>query len=366
MAYQFTTGFDYYTTASQLWDTVSGTITISSASARFTGTHSQGASFPQNAHAIKNLSTNFVTLILGCAVKFTALPNAADLFMGVEDAATFQTGLTVSATGALQFCRGTAATLIGSASSAGLIVAGVWNYIEMQVTINNTTGTGQCWVNGVSVINSSGLNNRNSANAFANQVAIGEFNNNGTAVPILFDDLYCLDTSGSTLNSVLGDRRIITIMPSGVGSFSNFTPVGSTPNWTCVDEIPADDDTTYVADGTTGDRDSYTYESVTLQGNPDAVIPWGRVRKDDAGSRSIELTLRNSGNDAFSSALSVPSSYQYLNGGAFTLNPNGNIAWDQNGINSTEFGIKIVAPGEIPLTFRDTMTESDALAKTLA
>lgn len=345
MAYQTSTGFDYYTTATQWWDTVTGTPTISSGSARFTGTHSQGVSVAQNSRLLKNLSASVTTPIMGLAVNFTHLPAANDSFMAFYDSASFQCGLVVTPAGGLQFIRGSGAnpsTLIGVASSSGLIAAGVWNYIEMQATINNATGVVQAWVNGTQVINSTGVNNRGSTNNSANQIGIGEFTNTGGAVPILFDDLYCLDVTGVAPTGVLGDTRIITIMPAATGSFSDFTPIGDTPNWRCVDEIPADDDTTYVSSGTVNNRDSYGYEQVTLTGNPNLVVPWGRVKKDDAGSHTVQLSVRNGGNDAFSPSFSVPSSYIYFNGGAFTTNPNGGGIWDQTGINSTEFGIKII------------------------
>lgn len=364
MGYQISTGFDYYTTATQWWDSnPSGVVTINTASARFTGTHSQGASMPQNSKLVKNLSSNFVTLILGIAVKFTGLPTANDLFMGVQDNATFQTGLVLSTAGALQFCRGTAATLIGSASSNGLIVAGVWNYIEMQVTISNTVGTAQAWVNGVQVINSTGLNNRNSANAFANQLAIGEMTNNPGPVPILYDDMYCLDTSTTTPNTVLGDSRIITIMPSGVGAFSQFTPNGATPNWNCVKEIPPDDNTTFVADSVTNDRDSYDYDTVSFTGNATLVVPWPRLTKDDVVTRTAEVSVRNGGIDTFGPAITVASSYAYVVGGVFLTNPNGGGAFAASDINNTEFGLVLLSFTNE--TFSDTFTLTDALTKTL-
>src|SRR5882724_159531 len=296
MAYKFSSGFDFYTTASQIWDSVTGVITINAASARFTGTHSQGASVPQLGNVIKNLSDSVPTLIIGVAVKLTALPTGNDAIIVVRDSGTIQCSLAVTNTGALQFLRGTA-TAIGSATSGGVIVAGVWNYIEIQVTINNTTGIVQAWLNGVQVINSSGVNNRNGTPNTANQIGIGEFNNNPGAVPILFDDLYCFDTSGPSQNAVMGDTRIITVMPAALGDFAQFTPNGAATNWQCVNEIPPDDNTTFVADSTLGDRDSYVYDTPTYNGSANFVVPWGRVTKDDAGSHTVQLTVRSGGVD---------------------------------------------------------------------
>lgn len=341
MAYQFSTGFDFYTTATQIWDSSQGVGTISSANARFTGTHSQGISLPQNAWLRKNLSASVVTTIMGFAIKTATLPSGTNMaFVSLEDSTSTQVSLGCTNAGVLQFFRGLPGSNvpIGSTGSTNFTAA-VYHYLEVLVTISATVGVAQCWLDGIQIINSSGLNTKATGNTSVNQFRIGDVANN---IGVIYDDLYCLDGTGGSLNARLGERRIITIMPSAPGSFSQFTPIGATPNWNCVKEIPPDDDTTYVADGVVNDRDSYDFETVSINGNPDFVVPWGRVRKDDAGSHTVELSVTNAGNDAFSSAIAVPASYAYINGGAFTTNPNGSVAWDQSGINSTEFGIKII------------------------
>jgi len=372
MAYQFSASFDYLTTASQLFDTVSGAVAFNSASARFTSTHGQGVSFPQNSFLKKILPSSQPTLIMGAAVKFGSLNNNTTFVFGLFDTngslTVPQTCLVVNSAGALQFYRGTPTTNAIGAASASVISAGAWHFIEIQVTINNSTGSVQAWVDGNSVIGPTGsLNTRSQTLNSANMLSIGDIGGGfSIGTNMVMDDLYCFDTTGSVLNSVAGDSRFVVAMPSGPGAYTQFTPAGAAQNWQCVDEIPPNDDTDYVADGTTGDRDSYDYESQSFSGNAIMVVPWARVRKDDAASRSIELSVLNGGNDAFSSSIPVLSTYSYVNGGAFTTNPNGGGAIDQTAFNATEFGAKIVSPGEIPLTFGNAMSESDSVAKTLA
>lgn len=342
MAYQFSTGFDFYTSSLQIFDTRQLTTeTISSANARFTGTHSQGCLVLQNGFLRKNL-TAAQRMIAGIALKTSALSANGTVPIRFEDSGTAQVDLLITQAGGLQFYRGDPTTNpIGSAASSGTWTSSVWHYLEIDVTVHNTTGAVACWLDGVQIINSSGLNTRASSNNSVNQVTIGEIRNSSASNT--FDDMYVLDGTGSSLNSVLGDTRIITIMPAATGDFSQFTPVGDSPNWKCVDEIPADDDTTYVSDGTVNDRDSYGYESIATNGaNPNFVVPWARVKKDDAGSHTVQLSVRNGGVDAFSSSISVPSSYTYINGSAFTTNPNGGGVWDQTGVNGTQFGLKII------------------------
>ena len=344
MAFQFSTGFDFYTTPTQVWDTLSGgSVTISSASARFGGSHSQGCAFGANAFVTKGLTGTPTTVIVGFAIKATTLPTGGNIgeLVRINDGGTVQAALGVGSTGTLQFYRSTpTANPIGTSGSTPF-AANVWHFLEVQVTVNNTTGDAKCWLDGVQVINSSSnLNTRQSANTQATSFSIG--NISGGLITVA-DDVYCFDGTGGSLNAPLGDRRIITRMANGPGSFSQFTPTGAAANWQCVDEIPANDNTDYVADSTVNDRDSYTYESVTFNGNADFVVQWARLSKDDAGAHTVQLSVTDTGNDAFSSSIAVPSSYAYVNGGALTSSPNGGAAWSQTVINRTEFGIKIIS-----------------------
>jgi hypothetical protein len=343
MAFQFCTGYDFYTTASQIWDTVAGTVTINSASARFGGTHSQGASYPASASTQKNLVGNQPTVIVGWAIKTLANPGStAPILYFLDNTTTVQVSLAISASGVLQFYRGApSSNPIGSAGSTNFSAA-VWHYVEALVTVHPTAGVVQCWLDGVQVINSNTLNTRNNANSYANQFRIGELAG-GISGGVTCDDVYCLDGTGGSLNSVLGDRKITTLMPNGAGSYTQFTPVGVASNWDCVNDIPADDATTYVSDAVVNDRDSYIYEDITISGNADFVVPWARISKDDASSHTVELSVTDTGNDAFSSAIAVPSSFGYVNGGAFTTSPNGAAALSQSVINGMEFGIKLIS-----------------------
>jgi hypothetical protein len=343
MAFQFCTGYDFYTTASQIWDTVAGTVTINSASARFGGTHSQGASYPASASTQKNLVGNQPTVIVGWAIKTLANPGSTSpILYLLDNTTTVQVSLAITAAGALQFYRGApSGNPIGSAGSTNF-AAGVWHYLEVKATIDPSAGVAQCWLDGVQVINGSSLNTRNNANSYANQFRIGELAG-GITGGVTCDDVYCLDGTGGSLNAALGDRRIITIMPSGAGSFTQFTPVGAASNYQCVDEVPANDNTDYVSDGTVNHRDSYVYESVAISGNADFIVPWARISKDDASAHTVELSATDTANDAFSSAIAVPSSYGYVNGGAFATSPNGAAAWSQTVINRTEWGIKVIS-----------------------
>jgi len=55
------------------------------------------------------------------------------------------------------------------------------------------------------------------------------------------------------------------LRPSDNGTFTNWTAVGATNNWECVDEVPSDNDTTYVYIAANDVRDSYNLQAHTTE-----------------------------------------------------------------------------------------------------
>jgi hypothetical protein len=58
--------------------------------------------------------------------------------------------------------------------------------------------------------------------------------------------VYVLDNTGTQNNDLIGDCRIETLYPNGAGNYAQLSANGAGTNYGCVNEHPADDDTTYV------------------------------------------------------------------------------------------------------------------------
>ena len=68
------------------------------------------------------------------------------------------------------------------------------------------------------------------------------------------------DTGGSANNDFLGDVRVETLFPTADGANTAWTPSAAGSHFNKVNEATGtfpDGDTTYVADATPGDRDTY-------------------------------------------------------------------------------------------------------------
>lgn len=341
MAYLFSDGFDNYTTLSQLWEGVQGTPTIASANARFStaGITSQGVKFAQNSWGRKNLPSNYASIIVGFAYLMPAMPGSFTGIVTLDDTNTTQIYLAVTASGAFQFYRGTpnTGTAIGSASAGGLIAPNQWHFLEIVVTIDPSAGAVALYIDqpasgGTAAINSTGLNTRTTTNSSCNQVRIGDYN----VFTPSFDDIYVLDTTGSSpLNGRLGDQRIITKMPNGVGALTNWSVTGSAANWSAVNEIPPDDDTSYVSSNTAGQQDSYAMQSASITATPNFVVV--RVRKDDASAHTCQALVRSGGTVGLGTAFTVPSSYAYFDS-LFVNDPNTGSPWTGSAADSTQVG----------------------------
>jgi hypothetical protein len=354
MAYQFSDGFDnygnnYQMTAGYPWDTVAGggtANTVVTTDYRFTPPAGvAGGCYVEvsnGSYLRKNLTGNPSTLIVGFGYKLVALPptNPIDL-VTFWDTGTVQACLGVTANGALQFYRGaTSGTAIGPASTAGTITANTWYGIAVQITFSGSTGSVQCYVNGVAAptIIGTALNTIETSNAYATQVSIGAIAQQSQGNQ-KYDDFFCFDTTGAFNNSLLGgDARILTPVSASAGNYTNWTPNGLANNWANAANTPPNT-SDYNANNTGGTKDSYTMQTTGLSVAPYFVVARASLERDDGGTHTPSLFVRSNSTD--SSGVTTPalsSSYSFYDA-VFTVDPSTTAAWTSTGADNAQVGI---------------------------
>lgn len=266
------------------------------------------------------------------------------------DGAVDQVALSVLDTGALRVYRGGWEGTTLATSAAGVIAATRWYYIELQTTIDNAAGSVEVHVTDdagteTTVIDIAGVDTQESGTAQVSMFELcGDGNNNGFFY-IRYDDLYVLDDAGAQCNDFLQDTRICCLSSEGPGAHADWTPLVGPANWQDVNEIPPDDDTTYNYTLTPTDRDSFEMEDlpVTAVGPVQAVCAVVDYRKDDAGTRTIQPSVRTGGFDYDGDNRNSPNDYAFHTMYAWEVNPNTLAVWSRAEVNAVEAGYELVA-----------------------
>lgn len=220
-------------------------------------------------------------------------------------------------------------TLLGT--STRQLAVGAWYFIQSRYLIANA-GSFEVWVNGEQWLTGSG-DTQNSANAYFNGWApgIGSLRVTNHVVH---------SVSGNAPTSRTPETIVYSDVPNGAGAATGWTPSAGS-NWQNVDDVPADNDTTY--NSTTGlNDDLYAFPSGTVPSSAIvyAVCAEADVRKDDAGANSIDLLCRGGGTTAaYGTPLSLSTSYLRTRA-MWDLDPSTAAAWSVANANGSQVGIR--------------------------
>jgi hypothetical protein len=161
------------------------------------------------------------------------------------------------------------------------------------------------------------------------------------------DDLMVMNTSGSApFNDWTKDARLHWKLPNGVGNESDMTRVGGTSsgNFTAVNEVSQDGDTSYVKSSIVGDRDLYTIAALdSTPSNVLGIVVKPFWRSSDGGAREGSASIRtNSTTYDHADSKSLPGGYgrdDFL----WAVNPNTGVAFTAAEIAALEIGTRVSA-----------------------
>ncbi len=337
MALRFCDSFDHYTTVLQKWTGNSNSI-IQAAAAR-TGGYGLQMSAGATCTTTRTLDDQG-QWIVGVAYRIAAI--AATDILKTLDSGAEQGVVSLAGTGLLRVQRGGVIV----ATSVRSLIANVWYYIEFKHIINNVGGTLEVRVNGELWVTFNG-DTQATGNAFANQIQLYRTTGVGTAQ---YDDLYILDGVDQSIadpnsppnNDYWGDTQVEALVPTGAGAYTELaTLFGAPTHWQAEDEIPPDEDTSYVEDSVVDRRDTYGLTNLSVVS---ATIPGiqilTRARKTAAGAANFARLYRNAAADDQGGDLALSESYMYFReilGG----DPIAAGLWTVANINSMEMGFRV-------------------------
>jgi hypothetical protein len=315
-----------------------------------TGTYYSGQAASGAYHHIKNYLANKVTRVIGMRCYFTAAGSGymnwgfGDGFLLNQISGTSaltQVGVGRSALGYFQAYRGRGAslnsggTLLGTGTVAPPLNA--WVYVEIKVTISATVGVVEVRVNGVVMLNLTGVNTLNTATVQQNSIHIY-----GTDGFYGWDDFYCLNTDGSApQNDFLGECEVLEMVPeTGNGTHADSTPSTGVDRGANVREATPSI-TTYNAIAVAGDEDSYNYPAPGSTGTIIGIQVSSLLLKSDGGVCSARNLTRISGTDYYGTEQPVATNIGWRTD-VSQVSPASGVAYTEAELTAAEFGVERV------------------------
>ena len=212
-----------------------------------------------------------------------------------------------------------------------------WHYIEIMETLASSGGQCQVKVDGVTVLTFTGNTLQGGTGT---TIDCTFFNLSVNAGNTFIDDLYMCDATGATNNTFLGDVRVQTLLPTGAGSSTQFSPTGSVNNWQNVDDVP-DSSTTYNSSSTVAQRDTYVMGQLlagtgTIFGTQTNIHAF----KQNSGSANIKAALKSSATIVYDTTQILDPTNTW-SAGIHQTDPNTSAAWTTTGLNAIEFGAEV-------------------------
>jgi len=278
------------------------------------------------------------------SVAFSALTNRIVLgyrhyhYMGsgrlyLMSGTTVQLTLEWDTDGSMTLYRGTeSGTELASAAAGTLPSDGwAWNYVEIDATIDDSTGAVEVCVNGSTVDDLTVTSEDTQPDT---TTGVDRFQLNCTASQCNFTDFY-VDTD--TLN---GDCAVYTLRPSAAGASTDFVPSAG-DNYENADDDSSDDDGSYNSSTDQGDKDTFAFEDLPALGIASTILAVAEnvtLRKDDASTRQLKPVIRIGSTDyPHATAAEAISSYA-MHQRIWTVNPDDAAAFEDADVNNAEFG----------------------------
>lgn len=341
MSAMFCHGFDESTTTAHYF-TTSSSVTISSANPR---TGANAARVASTGSVVLPSALEHATFITGVGLYVPASASAAVQFTGDADA-TVHVTVSVRSDGSIDVRRGTASGTVLGTASAGTFPTGAYKHLGVKATLHDTTGAVTVQVDGVSVITLTNIDTKNAGTKTVfDSIRLVSLGGNSSD----FDDWYACNGAGSANNDLLGDKKVLTVVPNGDGATTDFTPSTGSSHFALVDEIPPNT-SDYNESSTNGHVELYdmTDFPAGTQGISFAQLELYAAKSDAGAVMKFQRACRSGGSNFFGADMVLGTGFLYITESGkkviLETDPATAAAWTLSGINSAQMGVKLVTP----------------------
>jgi|GEM_PF-6089054 len=231
-------------------------------------------------------------------------------------------------------------TPAGTYTSSFFVQLYAWHYVEIKARFHNTNGYFILRINGQQVLSQSNINTAASSGILSSRFI--SFISTVDYEEYYIDDLYVCSTSGTKNNDFLGDVRVAALFPTRNGTYNDFSVVGASSAFQAVNETNPNHDTNYVTASGIGMMQSFGFTKPIPSGAVFGVQPIIFARKDDAGSRFMQILSKLGSDEHYGSTISVSDSYVHYYGSIFETRIASTEDWSLGDLDSVEVGVKIV------------------------
>lgn len=362
MAILFFDGFDDYATVNNSQTGIPlGGWTISgntSGSTPTTGTsRNPDAATVGNRHLyFSNPTSSFVQDAVDLGTNYTALGGGFCMYVNqlmvdwynatlkgerilawYDQSNVYQCELVLDYHGRFHFCRGS--TILASSPLDGYAVLqqDIWSGIEWEIEFSQTVGEFRLWKDNVQIINATGLDNCDTANANCRYVRVSV--SNGLDTDLYYEDFYLTD--GVRIG---GNPLCISLHPTSDGGVNVWTALSGTDEFAMVDDGTSDGDTTYNQTSTVGDESRHGCEDLpSYITDVLAVGALAVLRKTDATAREARVLLNSGGTESLGTTITLTTSYAGSRIAVLETDPNTSAAWTVANVNAVEVGYEVVS-----------------------
>lgn len=234
--------------------------------------------------------------------------------------------------GSVRVMRGGGSTALGRSDPC--IAAGGYHHIEAKAKIANSGGYIEIRVNEVTVLNLTGIDTQNTANAETSQLVIADYSTNIAQSGFGFmdvDDVFAWDDDASDLENTVvdfvGDKGCYYLPVNADTAEADWLKSSGVTGYTLLDETTPND-ADYISDATGTARS--IFQVAALPANVSEVIammPVIRARKEESGSVTIRGGIVVGGDESYAPDNSPSTAFAYMSPGPKTIDPSTGVAW---------------------------------------
>ncbi len=243
----------------------------------------------------------------------------------------------IKADGTIAVKRGT--TTLGT--STNMVVQDQWYHIALKYNIHDSTGSFELRVNNVNWVSGTGLDTREGGTnpevsmlrmAGSTLAAGGQM-----TLPMIWS------TAGDAPTDFAGMHKAWTVRPNGDSATANWAPLGAGANYVEVDDVEADDDTTYNSSNTVTDKDRLTLED--LPESPDTIFAVQTkllTKQTEPGALKVKSGVFAGTTEDQNAGFTPGLEYEYHTH-LMTVNPDDAAPWEEADVNALQVQYEHVA-----------------------